>query len=266
MNAPILAGLWLLASIPLVASGSQWAKDFAVTGTPELHVKARLGNITIRAAGTGEIRARLSAEGWEVGPGGLQVTTSQDRGLTSIDIQTPREPAHGGGHAVALDIQVPPEAVVDVQTDEGRIKVVGMRGEARLGTTNGGIEVAELDGALEAKTHAGKIRFSGRFDRVNLETGDGSIEGEFRRGSRMRGDWRVETDHGHIRLGLPLDLAANLEAQSYDGDVKLSPDFRFNPTQQGFLSEAHGRLNDGGPTLLVRSTDGTIHLDPLPSQ
>jgi hypothetical protein len=255
--------LAVCAAVPVLAD--PWSKTFTVTGRAELHVKASAGNVAIRAGDAGEIRASLQSESSKTDRPTVLVTSHQNGDRAEIEIRVSDQPKSGGLHAPRLEIQVPPEAVVDVRTDDGHIQALGLKGETRLATKNGGIEGLQLEGSLEATTRDGKIRFSGRFYRLALHTHDGSIEGELRAGSCMLGSWTIETGRGHIRLGLPQDFGADLDAQSDDGDVKVEA-FLFEVTGFQSTSEAHGKINGGGQALRIRSSEGTIHIDPVESK
>jgi DUF4097 and DUF4098 domain-containing protein YvlB len=98
-----------------------------------------------------------------------------------------------------------------------------LKGEIHFSSGDGSIEADSIDGVFEAKTGDGHIRVSGRWDRLDLQTQDGSVEADARAGSKMSGSWRVSTGDGHVTLRLPENFAADLDAHT--GDGKITVDF-----------------------------------------
>jgi DUF4097 and DUF4098 domain-containing protein YvlB len=160
-----------------------------------------------------------------------------------------------------VELQVPREIRTDIHTGDGSITVDGLHGETRLSTGDGHIEAERLDGILDAQTGDGRLRVRGRFDQLNLHTGDGSIEAEIESGSRMSSEWRVRTGDGHVTLRLPSNFSAELDVHTGDGHI----DSDLPVTVSGLRreNELRGKLNAGGPPLVVRTNDGSIRLERL---
>ena len=90
---------------------------------------------------------------------------------------------------------------------------------------------------------------------------DGSIEAEIESGSRMSSEWRVRTGDGHVTLRLPSNFSAELDVHTGDGHI----DSDLPVTVSGLRreNELRGKLNAGGPPLVVRTNDGSIRLERL---
>jgi len=101
----------------------------------------------------------------------------------------------------------------------------------------------------------------GRFDVLDLRTGDGGIEAEVERGSKVSAAWTLRSGDGGITLRLPDDLSADLDAHTGDGHITLD----FPVTVAGSISPSsvRGKLGAGGPPLRVQTGDGSIHLQRL---
>ena len=100
------------------------------------------------------------------------------------------------------------------------------------------------------------LHFNGRFDNVQLRTQDGSVELHAQRGSRMGSDWRVQTGDGSVRISLPSDISADLKLHT--GDGRISSDVPLSVTELRSEHDIRGKLNGGGPSLSVRTGDGSI--------
>ncbi len=118
-----------------------------------------------------------------------------------------------------------------------------------------------MDGTLEAKTGDGSIHVGGRFDQLNLRTGDGSIEAEVGAGSKMSSEWSVRTGDGHVTLRLPEHFSAYLDVHTGDGHIQS--DLPVSISGSIRRNELRGNLNAGGPALIVHTNDGSVRLERL---
>ena len=101
----------------------------------------------------------------------------------------------------------------------------------------------------------------GRFDGLDLETGDGSVLAVAQAGSKLGEGWSLETGDGPVTLRIPTNLDAELDARSDDGGIHLDLPVRISGTYDHH--EVHGQLNRGGAPLRVRTRDGSIHIGAL---
>jgi DUF4097 and DUF4098 domain-containing protein YvlB len=254
-----LAGI--LASAALLAD--DWSKKYTIAGHPDLHVDTNDGAVTIRTWDRKEIEARVTTSGWKIGSGEVTVTDHQTGDRVELEVRIPHRvfEVSFGHRSVRIELQVPREIRTDIHTGDGSITVDGLHGETRLSTGDGHIEAERLDGILDAQTGDGRLRVRGRFDQLNLHTGDGSIEAEIESGSRMSSEWRVRTGDGHVTLRLPSNFSAELDVHTGDGHI----DSDLPVTVSGLRreNELRGKLNAGGPPLVVRTNDGSIRLERL---
>jgi DUF4097 and DUF4098 domain-containing protein YvlB len=158
-------------------------------------------------------------------------------------------------------MKAPREGSFDIRTRDGSIDAAGVRGDVRLSSGDGHIEADQLEGALHAKSGDGHMRIRGRFEELSLETGDGRIDAEASHGSRIATVWTLHTGDGSVKLRLPDDFAADLEAHTGDGRVRVD----FPVTISGTISKSdvRGKLNGGGPPLRIHTGDGSILVERL---
>ena len=81
------------------------------------------------------------------------------------------------------------------------------------------------------------------------------------RGSTVSLPWNIHTGDGSVDLDLPGDLQANLDASTHDGRISLG----FPVTVEGTFSSTKisGKMNGGGQPIVVRTGDGSIHLNKV---
>ena len=98
----------------------------------------------------------------------------------------------------------------------------------------------------------------GRFDALDLRTGDGGIEAAAEPGSKVEAPWSLRSGDGSITLRLPEGLGAELDAHTGDGGIVLDKPV----TVTGTISEntVRGKLGPGGLPLRIHTGDGSIRL------
>jgi hypothetical protein len=100
---------------------------------------------------------------------------------------------------------------------------------------------------------------TGRFDALDVQTGDGRVEADVRPGSTLVSDWTLRTGDGRLSVRMPADLSAELDVHSGDGGIEVDVPV----TITGRASERHvrGRLNAGGKLLSISTGDGSVRLE-----
>jgi DUF4097 and DUF4098 domain-containing protein YvlB len=251
--------LLLLAFAVSQASAAEWNKHWSVGANPELRVRAGDAAVVIRAATSNGIDATLTTQGWTIGRNGIQVIEHQSGNNVDIEVRVPSSGNFNFGQkSIRLEVRVPRELIGDIHTGDGSISLFGLHGSLRADTGDGSIQAQDLDGKLEARTGDGSMHVSGRFDDVQLHTHDGSVELNVRPGSHLRTGWRIETGDGSIHARLPRDLAADLELRTGDGSIGV--DLPGSSPLSKTAGETHGKLNGGGPPLVLRTGDGSIKI------
>ena len=146
-----------------------------------------------------------------------------------------------GKHAdvdVSYEITVPKSLPLKVGTVNGRIDVAGINGEIDLSTTNGRIDVADAGGSLIAETTNGGIH---------------AVLTQVAPGSKLQ----LETTNGAIDLAVPSSIRADLRAETTNGSIHS--DFPVL-TQHGDSNSLEGSINGGGPELKLETTNGSIRV------
>jgi DUF4097 and DUF4098 domain-containing protein YvlB len=251
---PVIA-LFVLCSL---AAADDWNKTYQVSGAPNLSITTSDGNIRVETWDQNRIEARVTTSGYKIGPHDVAITESQNGDRVSLDVHIPS--AHfniGWNHSrVDIDIHMPKQGAVDFRTHDGKIELANFKGDMKLKTGDGNETVENVDGSLDASTGDGHLKVSGRFDQLNLHTGDGSIEARVNQGSKISMAWNLHTGDGTIHLDVPGDLAADVEAHTGDGKIH----FDMPVTVSGSMSrnDVKGKLNGGGGILRLQSGDGSI--------
>jgi DUF4097 and DUF4098 domain-containing protein YvlB len=128
----------------------------------------------------------------------------------------------------------------------------------QLHSGDGSQEIDTVDGKLRATTGDGHIRANGRFDELELKTGDGRVDARAAAGSALAAGWRLESGDGTVSLEVPDNLAADVDLHTGDGHIDLD----MPVTTEGKIreNEIRGKLNGGGNLLVIHTGDGSIRL------
>jgi DUF4097 and DUF4098 domain-containing protein YvlB len=250
--------LAVVAALPAMAD--EWSKTYNLTGKPDLRIETTDANIRVTTWDQNSIVAKVITTRYKIGEGGIKVEEHQTGNSVEIDV---RFPHHGfnidfGNHHVDVIVQMPREGNVNLHTGDGKIELAGLKGEMDLRSGDGSENLDSIDGNLHATTGDGNIRANGRFDELDLRTGDGSVEVQAQSGSSLNSGWNLQTGDGNVTLGVPVNLAADVDLHTGDGHIDLGMPVTTEGNLRG--NNVHGKLNGGGNSLVIHTGDGSIRL------
>lgn len=159
--------------------------------------------------------------------------------------------AHTSGGRIEVD-EV--EGPLDIHTSGGTIQIEEVLGDVRARTSGGKIRVSDVTGALDVKTSGGSIRIDDANGPVQARTSGGSIEVRF---SGAPGGV-LKTSGGSIDAEFPRDSGIYLDAKTSGGRVQVESEI----TIKGTMERSHitGKINGGGPHLELRTSGGNIRI------
>lgn len=285
--AGLVAASLALAACDITVGASEYSvreqKKFAVTGPVRLALTTFDGSIEVR----GWDRNEVSVEVEKIGSDQkvvdrIQVKAAQDGNAITIEVPKPspgetsswrRSPAanlvvtvpvktalvarSGDGSIEARRIN----GKVELDTDDGSVRVEEIAGDVVVRTGDGSVNGSKVDGQAEIRTGDGSIVLDGVLTGVKAETRDGRVEVTAKPGSRTAGDWDVTTGDGDVRLEVPKDFGAEVDARTGDGRVRVETLTNANEAKAGDERErpaVTGRLGQGGKALRIRTSSGSI--------
>jgi hypothetical protein len=278
MSLRILIGLAFIAGcITSEPDISTTLPPVEVSGHVRIRIAADDGDVRVFTADVGQVEMVVESSGYDV-EDELELSMTPHGDLVDIVAKT-REDFRFFDFTIRslqIDIRIPRDAdveidtgdgsvevdavagVLDVRTGDGSVTVRDASGDVFLQTGDGSIDARGLDGAVAASTGDGSVDLRGRFDAVMVETGDGDVEVTPLPGSQILAPWHLQTRDGSVTLGVPSDLGAHIDASANDGDVRSTL-----PLSQVSSSRLEGDVNGGGPAIVVRTGDGSIHLNQI---
>jgi len=258
MRPKVFLAAMLFGCLAVPCSAADWQKTFTITGKATVRVETNDASVHITGSETREIQVRVTATGYRIGDE-VRVSERQTGNRVEVEVRVPHQVVIGfSNRSVEIDVALPRESDLDIHAGDGRIEVMDVKGDARLATNDGRIRVYRADGSLNASTGDGSIEADGRFDALDVSTHDGHVRVSAQSGSKIGGGWSVRTKDGRVDVLVPDKLAADLDAETHDGHVTV--DIPVEMAGQLGRSRLRGKLNGGGPTLRIRTGDGSIHV------
>lgn len=176
---------------------------------------------------------------------------------------------------VRFVVNVPAQYNVDLTTSGGDIAVSNLAGRAKVRTSGGDVTLGRIAGIVDAHTSGGDVSIDGSQALTTLSTSGGSIDigdaggaidastsgGSItaRLSHQPRADSRLSTSGGGITIHVAPNVALDIDAHTSGGDVASDVPVTILGKQND--STLNGKMNGGGPRLVLRSSGGDIRLE-----
>lgn len=150
-------------------------------------------------------------------------------------------------------------AEIEAYTSGGAITVGDTTGRVEAKTSGGSITLARVGGEVLARTSGGSIRIDDASGTVDASTSGGSIHAHFSR--QPNGDSKLSTSGGGVVVTLAPSIAVDLDAHSSGGGVSSDVPVTVQGRQDD--DTLRGKINGGGPRLVLRSSGGGVRVKGL---
>ena len=217
--------------------------DLARPLSPDGEVTLDNTNGSVRVATWDEARVRIEATKGAPTENMLrdiEVVVEGEGDRVAIRTRLPRGHFFGSGGQVEYRLTVPRGARVSVKNVNGAVELDGVEGEVRAATVNGSVDAARLAGQVDASTVNGSVEVS--MARVA-------------QGSRNR----LGSTNGTVRLTLPRDASADVEAGTVNGSAHC--DFDLDDGARVSRRKVEGRIGQGGARFEVHTVNGSASID-----
>jgi DUF4097 and DUF4098 domain-containing protein YvlB len=251
--------LFLLVLSSLLARADEWEHNYPVTGKPEVVVDANDGDIEVTMASSQQVGVRVITRGWKINDE-LKITGTQSGNHVQIRLHRADKVCNGFCfQSIKVEVHVPRESDLGLHSGDGNVRINDVRGNFQLETNDGDMRIENAEGQLHASTHDGNIDVNGRFDMVYLRTGDGNIDALVSASPTPQPGWALRTSDGNIRLALPPNFAADIDAHTGNGSVKV--DFPITTPGTVRESDVRGKINGGGISIELETSDGDVRVE-----
>jgi hypothetical protein len=146
----------------------------------------------------------------------------------------------GGSWYVNFRLHVPRHVAAELHSENGGIDIANIDGDIDAHTTNGGLTLHDLSGKVRATTVNGGLD-------VVLSGKQWQGEGLF-----------AKSTNGGVNLKAPDHYSAHLVASTVNGGISVD----FPITVQGSIrNHLDTQIGQGGPTIQVETTNGGVSID-----
>jgi|Deesub1362B_J571_1020462.scaffolds.fasta_scaffold00937_6 hypothetical protein len=148
---------------------------------------------------------------------------------------------------------------VDVVTSGGDVEIHNVEGSVEATTSGGDITVTRVRGEVRVRTSGGDIEVINAGKTVEARTSGGDIRASFKK--QPDTECHLITTGGNIYVYMAENLRFDIEASTTSGLIKSELPL----TIQGEISRRRidGKINGGGPVLVVRTSGGNIYLKKI---
>lgn len=213
----------------------QW--NIRVPANYNVNVKTSGGGIDLGNIG-GTVEARTSGGGIKTGRLGGNSTLKTSGGSISI----------GGGTSDIV-----------AHTSGGSIEIGDTTGPVEAKTSGGSITLSRVGGKVYARTSGGGIRVEDALGSVDASTSGGSITARLSR--QPNGDSRLSTSGGSVSVSIASGVDLELDAKASGGGVHSDVPVLVQGTHDE--DSLRGRIGNGGPKLVLRTSGGGIRVKGL---
>lgn len=149
----------------------------------------------------------------------------------------------------------------------GDIRAGSVSGDTRLETSGGDVVVRSAGGAVSARTGGGDVVLKKVRGPVTARTSGGSITCEITSVAGAAGE--LSTSGGDVTVTLPANAKADVEVRvtgvDPDSDAIMSQFQEIAVSRRGGQLAGEGKLNGGGPKLVIRSSSGVVTIKKGPA-
>jgi len=197
----------------------------------------------------------------------VQVNFRNESNRVSVEVKYPQWnctfcwPDHDYTAAVELEIHVPRQINVQLESYKPDIRIAGVQGDIRVKSYKSPIEIADTTGAVRIDTYKETVKLRNVNLRGPLEVKSYKADAEI--DARSLGDSvTLENEKGDIVLRVPANTGMDVD---YDGSrrASFSSDFAMTSQTGSFDSSFHGKVNQGGTRVRLRTGKGSVSLQKL---
>ncbi len=282
MRTALLAAA-LLCPAAVVAQNSEtsWDKTYPLSGKPTLHLTVGDSALNVHpCSACTAVHIHVTAENTKLSL--YKLEESQSGNAVSFSLkEKPNLGFHINWHqstSVRVDVETPPELVLEARSADGGITLRDLRGDISVSTSDGGqtlenisgslrlqgsdggITVRHSSGTLAAHLSDGALDVSGVFSGLDLKGSDGAMRIDLADGSHLTQPSSIHGADGSVSLRIPASFPAELDLRTSDGSIQNDLPLTVDAVNSGSDHHIHGKLDGGGASLVIQTSDGSIHL------
>jgi len=147
---------------------------------------------------------------------------------------------------------------VEAKDAGGNISIEAVGGPVLAQTSSGDVRITSAKGKVEARDAGGNIAVKSAYGAVHANTSSGAITVGFL--AQPAEESRLEVAGGDVTVSLTKSAAVDVDARSNGGNFSSELPVTIETKNGQPRGAVQGKINGGGPLLLLRSSSGDIRL------
>jgi Toastrack DUF4097 len=251
----------------------RFQRSFAITPGGTLEVENYKGTIHVLGSDTNQVAVDVTKrfEGSEADRKrwmeNVKVNFRNDSNRVAVEVKYPEWnctfcwPGHDFTAAVELEIRVPRQINVKLESYKPDIKVASINGDVRIKSYKSPIEIDSTTGAVRIDTYKETVKLRNVTLHGPLEVRSYKADAEI--DARALGDSvTLENEKGSIVLRVPQNTGLDVD---FEGSRRSSfrSDFPMESRTGSFERSFRGTVNQGGTRVRLRTERGSVSLEKL---
>ncbi len=251
----------------------RFQRNFAITPGGTLEVENYKGTIHVLGSDTNQVAVDVTKrfEGSEADRKwwmeNVKVNFRNDSNRVAVEVKYPEWnctfcwPGHNFTAAVELEIRVPRQINVKLESYKPDIKVASINGDVRIKSYKSPIEIDSTTGAVRIDTYKETVKLRNVTLHGPLEVKSYKADAEI--DARALGDSvTLENEKGSIVLRVPANAGLDV---NFEGSRRSSfrSDFPMESRTGSFERSFRGTVNQGGTRVRLRTERGSVSLEKL---
>ncbi len=227
-------------------AADEWIRSYKVPAGGRLEIINVNGRITAEASNGAEVEVRAERsvkastdEGAKDLLGKIEMREELGESRVRVEVRSPRL-SGPSKHEIKWTIKVPRGVAVDLRTVNGGVHMLGLEGDLRARSTNGGI--------------SGKMLLATSIDAAVT---NGGIDIELAK-AVTSGMFELEAVNGGVSISLPTESKADIIGRCVNGGISAS--LPIETVGEQSRRRLEGKLNGGGARIALETVNGGVKI------
>jgi DUF4097 and DUF4098 domain-containing protein YvlB len=196
------------------SSADEYVKSYTLTGPAKVRVKVDDSSVRVITSDTNQVEFKVTSEGFAlISTGGKVHVDSQQNG-NEVELTVQRSPQFTfflNTKRLFTEVRMPKNADLQLETSDGHVELADLNGNIVVHTSDGAIRASQLSGLVDLHSNDGDITAEALTGTFKLHSGDGKISA-----TGLNGKCEISTRDGPIHVAGRFD---SLDLKSSDGAV-----------------------------------------------
>jgi hypothetical protein len=252
-------GIAIAIGVPALVS----AQDFRQTYRLERGGTIIIGNVSGDVKVTGTNSDSVTVTGTKTGRDLDQVSVEDRSTGNTVEIRA-KYPEHcrNCNASINFQVEVPSGASFrfeHISSVSGNVEVASVQGQLNAKSVSGNVVVRNITGPVNAQSVSGEVHVEQVVGSVNAKSTSGNVSVDI---SRLEGNDAMEfaSVSGNVEVKVPAGLNADAELSVLSGSLKTDFPLQIEERNSGPGRRAHGQIGGGERRLKMSSVSGNVSL------